>query len=68
MPSAVEAWSFNHWTTREVPTLCLDNRVMGLLQTTLQLQSFHLEESGNLHKLGQWGGCLKWESELVEGW
>ena len=54
MPSAVEAWSFNHWTTREVPALCLDKRVMGLLQTTLQLQSFHLEESGSLHKWGQW--------------
>ena len=25
MPLAVEAWSFNHWTTREVPIFCFLN-------------------------------------------
>jgi len=62
MPSAVEAWSLNHWTTREVPILHFKDKEeresdLNSAETFLKLvQSFSLYKFLHLENKSHEGG------------
>ena len=57
MPPAVEVWSLNHWTAREVPLLCLvlSPSVFGLSQGPPMCVRASLSQDGLQHR-GLWVG------------